>query len=295
MKKRIKTGLIGKDIGYTLSPVIHSAAGDITGVDVAYRVMDVQENRLPDVITGLKELGFSGFNATIPYKEKILDYVDEKSDVVEFLERANTMVVKNRTIKAYNTDWKGFLSDWLEKDVGRIEGATITILGAGGAAGAVFYALAKSGVRKVNVLNRNLKRARALVKKFKYKFYNLKGGVFSINNQNSVKQCISESGFLVNTTPVGTFPRVDDSPITIDFRLPDDIAFYDLIYRPEKTALAKAFEKYGKNTYGGTGMLIHQAALSFEIWTGILPDTGKLKSLIFMPPENNGQASGYTL
>lgn len=277
----ILLGLLGYPLGHSVSPALHKAAGETFGMDIHYYLFETGEGDLRDAVRGLRALGFTGCNVTIPYKEKILDYVDEKSEVVEFLGAANTLSFRGRSILAHNTDWQGFLQDWKEKEMGEIEGKNAVILGAGGSASAVLYALVQSGVGEVQIFNRHKERGEDLIEKFSKKFPDFNGRAYSIESMTKLPQALKSAHILINTTPVGMFPDKDRMPIHIPRSINPEIKYYDLIYNPVKTKIAEKLEKSGIKAVCGSGMLVHQAAFAFRQWFGLEPDTKAMSIAAF--------------
>lgn len=275
MKQKL-LGLLGYPLGHTVSPVLHRVAGESFGMDIVYLPFEVKRPFLKDALKGLQVLGFTGCNVTIPYKEDILRFVDEKSDVVEFLGATNTLSFRGGHIIADNTDWEGFLSAWRDAGMCEIEGKSAVVLGAGGASDAVVYALMESGVKSVMVFNRNRDRALKLMEKFKEKYPYIEGNAYSLNNHPKFANLLKSSDILINTTPVGMFPDVDRMPVIIPKKINPDLNFFDLIYNPAETMLMKQFEDRGIKVSGGLGMLVHQASFAFKKWFGLVPDTGRM-------------------
>ncbi len=268
----ILLGLLGYPLGHSVSPALHRAAGETFGMNIHYYLFETEEADLRDAVHGLRALGFTGCNVTIPYKEKILDYVDEKSEVVEFLGAANTLSFRGRSVLADNTDWQGFLRDWKEKEMEEIQGKNAVILGAGGSASAIVYSLAQSGVSEVQVFNRHKERAEELIEKFAGKFPDFNGKAYSIDSMTKLPQALKSADILINTTPVGMFPDTERMPIHIPRSINPEMKYYDLIYNPVKTKMAEELEKLGIKAVCGSGMLVHQAAFAFRKWLGLEPD-----------------------
>ncbi|MCD4784412.1 MAG: shikimate dehydrogenase [Candidatus Eremiobacteraeota bacterium] len=269
-------GLLGYPLGHTVSPILHRVAGESFGMDIVYLPFEVKGHCLGDALKGLQVLGFTGCNVTIPYKEEILRFVDEKSDVVELLGAANTLSFRGGRVIADNTDWEGFLSAWRDAGLCEIEGKSAVVLGAGGAADAVVYALVESGVKSVMVFNRNRDRALELIEKFKDKYPHIEGNAYSLNNHPKFANLLKSTDILINTIPVGMFPDTDRMPVKIPKKINPNLNFFDLIYNPGETMLMSQLKARGIKVSGGLGMLVHQAAFAFKKWFGLLPDAGKM-------------------
>jgi len=277
-KKQFLMALLGCPLEHSVSPGIHKAGGKALGVDLQYLLFDIRPEDLEDTVWGIKALGFKGCNVTIPYKERILDFVDEKSFEVEFLGASNTLTISKKAIKADNTDWKGFLRDWEQKDLGKIEGKSAVILGSGGAAYAILFALAESGISKVYVFNRDIKRAEKMLGKFQERYSFLEAEPYFLSDKSGIMRHLKTADILINATPIGMYPYIDKTPIPMPVEVKNNLICYDLIYNPLKTRLVLDMEKLKVRALGGLGMLINQAALSFEIWTNAKPDLEKMKN-----------------
>ena len=267
-------GLLGYPLGHSISPVLHKTAGEVFGIDIDYHLFEVKEIDLEDALRGLRALGFTGCNVTIPYKERVIKYVDEKSEVVEFLGACNTLSFRGRKTFGDNTDWAGFLQDWKDNEMGDIAGKRGVILGSGGAASAVVYALVQSGIEEIWLFNRHKERGEELSKKFRDKYPKLKARAYSLGANTQLNQAMKSFDILINTTPVGMFPNTGELPVRIPQLINPNLKYYDLIYNPQKTKMAEELEKQGVKVCGGIGMLVHQAALAFKRWLGLEPNTG---------------------
>lgn len=265
-------GLLGQRLEHTVSPVIHEAAALEMGMDLYYFPFEVEPDDLKQAVLGMKALKFAGANVTIPYKEKVLQYADEMSEVVEFIGAANTLIFRGDKIIAENTDWKGFLRSWEEMGMGSVQGNFAVVIGSGGAADAVLYALVESGLGRVHVFNRNRKRAEKLLDKFTTKYPHLLSESYFLSDETNIAESLKSADILINATPVGMYPYIDDLPIKLRDDINSNLRCYDLVYNPIKSRLVEEMEKRNRKAAGGLGMLIYQAALSFELWTGMEPD-----------------------
>ncbi len=271
MITNLLAGLLGCPLGHTVSPALHKAAAAQFSMDLNYFPFEVEKHNLKDALKGMQVLGFSGCNVTIPYKEHILDFVTEQSDVVRFLGAANTLTFRGNMVFADNTDWEGFLRSWDESNLGSIEGKSAVIIGAGGAADAVFYALAERGIRETIIFNRDKERGEKLAEKFIEKYPHLECKAYALSHKSGISTALKTADILINTTPSGMHPAPDNMPISIPSTINQSLVYYDLIYNPVKTKLAIELEKRGIKTACGLGMLVHQAALAFKRWFGMEP------------------------
>ncbi|MGN0940456.1 MAG: shikimate dehydrogenase [Selenomonadaceae bacterium] len=269
-------GVIGCPIAHSLSPVIQNAAISKSGLDYVYIAMPVEKEALAEAVNGLKSLGFTGFNVTIPHKEAIIPLLDKIDESAQMIGAVNTVVNNQGVLTGYNTDVDGFVGAL--KDVGyEIAGKSVAVLGAGGAARAVLCGLIREGAKEISVGVRNPAKAMAVVNDFS-KYFPIE--VFEWHD-DAFKNKTKNANLIVNTTPLGMYPNVDAMPpVDFDF-VSDDAFFYDIIYTPMPTMLMKEAEKRGHRTLGGAAMLVKQGAIAFKLWTGIAPDeTIMMKRLI---------------
>jgi shikimate dehydrogenase len=256
-------GLVGHPLEHTASPAIHNAAFRALGLNAVYLVFDVEPTMFEDAIKGLKALKVCGFNVTIPYKERIIPLLTHVDPSAARVGAVNTVKLDGVSLIGYNTDVAGFLAPLLKLNL-KLNEITALILGAGGAAKACVRALLDAGCRELIVLNRSLERALNLSKQHSNR---LKVGPL---NEESLKEAVSRATLVVNTTPVGMYPNVDESIIPKAL-LRSDLIVYDLVYRPPQTKLLKEAKEVGATTIPGYKMLLEQAAESFRIWTGLEP------------------------
>jgi len=216
-------------------------------------------------VDGIKSLNIVGVNVTIPHKEKVLSYLDEVSHQARMIAAVNTIHNKEGRLIGYNTDGDGFIES-LKKEGGFYpEGKQTLLLGAGGAAYAISYALIKADLRKMVIANRTYARGRILLEHLEKIFLDkCELSLIEFDKRNS-PQIMSETDLLINTTSVGMYPG--DPPLINPEVLPEDIFIYDVIYN-RKTELLKIAEEKKIPSLRGLEMLIYQGALSFEIWTG---------------------------
>jgi len=253
-------GLIGWPVGHSLSPAMHNSAFAALSLNWRYAPLPVRPERLGEAVAGLRALGFVGTNVTVPHKEAVMSYLDEVTPEAQAIGAVNTIVVSEGKLIGHNTDWRGFLTALSEGGFDP-HGKRAVVLGAGGAARAVVYALAQAGAQ-VAVLNRTLARAQALVQGFSPLFSSLP------LTPQTVEMQTAETHLLVNTTPVGLWPEVDRSPWPEDLAFPGHLTVFDLVYNPRQTKLLRQVRSAGAKVIGGLGMLVHQGAAAFELWTG---------------------------
>lgn len=248
-------GVVGYPIPYTLSPALHTAALESQGVDAVYRKIVVSPEDWPDFLRGADRL--AGFNVTIPHKERARVFGDGG-----FVGAVNTVYRKNGQWAAANTDVDGFWNDWGEQGI-RADGRTVAVLGAGGAARAVLAAFHRHGARPKHLflMNRTPEKAAVLAAETRRQ-----GFSFPVTATDSgAEEILKSADVLINTTPQGQ-KAGDLSPVPPECLRPgQDI--YDLIYHWETPLMAAARARGGR-AVGGLGMLVHQAALAFDLWFG---------------------------
>jgi len=257
-------GLIGYPVEHSLSPAMHNSAFAARSLNWCYVPLPVPHERVGEAVAGLCALGFVGANVTVPHKEAVMSYLDHVTPEAQAIGAVNTIVVREGLI-GYNTDWQGFLTALSEGGFDP-QGKQAVVLGAGGAARAVVYALVQAGAQ-VTVLNRTPARAQALVQDFASLFPSLPLCSLPFTPQTLEEQT-AEAHLLVNTTPVGMWPEVDQSIWPEDLAFPGHLAVFDLVYNPCQTKLLRQTRAAGAKVIGGLGMLVYQGAAAFELWTG---------------------------
>ncbi|MFZ7101916.1 MAG: shikimate dehydrogenase [Peptococcaceae bacterium] len=269
------TGIIGNPLGHSLSPLMQNTFFDTLGLNSIYIPLKVTPENLEQVIAGLWALGFSGVNVTIPYKEEIIKYLTGITPEAEIIGAVNTLIRKEDGFWGDNTDGRGFINaltgetGWVPKD------KIIVILGSGGSARAVGISLAYRGVKKIFLINRNLKKAAELASTIKR--LGVSAEILDWENP-LVNKLTAESDLIINTTPLGMKPANGQMPpINTELMSPGQL-IVDLIYNPLETRLLREARGRGCRVQNGLGMLIHQGVLSFEIWTGRRPSLAGIKS-----------------
>lgn len=268
-------GLIGWPVSHSLSPAMHNAAAGALGLDWAYVPLPVHPDRLPDALRGLPALGFRGVNVTVPYKEAAISYLHAVYPIAQTIGAVNTINNSDGLLTGFNTDWSGFLAD-LETYNFVLDGRDCLVLGAGGAARAVVYGLANAGAR-ITVAARKSQQAEALAARMAESPGHARIRVVAFDHAAEAATDYYRP-LIVNTTPLGMAgSRVADSPWPDGAPFPDKAFVYDLVYNPDRTRLLEQAAAAGCRTANGLGMLVEQAAESFEIWTGRRPDRAVMR------------------
>ena len=257
-------GVFGHPISHSLSPVMHNAAIKALNIDYIYVPFHVMPNDLEKAVDGIRSLDISGVNVTIPHKEQVIKYLDEVSEYALQIGSVNTIINENGRLKGDTTDGPGFLKS-VEAVWGKIDGSKVMILGAGGSAKAISYALARINC-KVVIANRTEERAKELSESLNAACGNDLSKAIGLHREELAEE-LHETNLLVNTTSVGMHPDVDGIPLPPDLLHPG-LKVYDLVYNPLKTRFVSEARSRKIEAVTGLGMLIYQGALSFEMWTG---------------------------
>ncbi len=254
-------GVIGDPIRHSKSPIMLNRAFRETGVNGVYAAFHVTPERLEQAIAGVRGLGFRGLNVTIPHKVEVMQFLDEISEGAQAIGAVNTIVNENGRLIGYNTDGIGYVRSLKEEAEPDLSGKTIVVLGAGGAARGILWALAQEGPAAIFVANRTEAKAVELAGSFPSAMR------ISAVPGNGLQSVVAEADVVVNTTSVGMSPNVDALPTDPAWLKPGAVAS-DLIYNPLKTAFLSRAEERGCRIHGGLGMFVYQGAYAFEYWTG---------------------------
>ncbi|UOQ46316.1 shikimate dehydrogenase [Halobacillus salinarum] len=258
----LKLGLIGYPVGHSLSPWIHNQLMDKAGLKGSYELMEIQPEDFDHRIQALKEMNLDGFNVTIPYKEKIINYLDEIDEAAEHLGAVNTVKLENGRWIGYNTDGIGYLKS-IQNRFPHVELSTrkILVLGSGGAARGIIFALAEAGCKEIDVANRTVGKAEELIKELEA---SLSATAIDLEQAS---QNIKDYDFIIQTTSVGMNPNPENQIIKLE-QLNERAIVSDIVYRPMETQFLRAAQAKGASIQFGHEMLLHQAVYSFQIWTG---------------------------
>ena len=255
-------GLIGHPVEHSFSPPMHNAAFEKLGMDYAYVAFDVEPQNLKSAIDGAKSLGIRGLNVTIPHKIEVMQYLDEIDEVAGLIGAVNTIDFKD--MKGYNTDGIGAVR--AIEEVTSIKDKNVVIAGAGGASRAISFYIAKYGASRLTILNRNVEKAQKLASDVSNS--GLIGDV-KADSISEIASILDDADILINTTPVGMHPNVNDEPIASASDMHEDLVVFDAVYNPNETGLLKEAVKAGAEPVFGIKMLLYQGAESFRIWTGV--------------------------
>lgn len=259
--------LLGSPVEHSQSPLIHNTAFQHLQLPCIYLAFDVKPENLKEAVEGLKAVNAIGFNLTMPHKQAVIPYLQELSDEAAIIGAVNTVKVEGNRLIGHNTDCKGFQLSL--QDVGfKAEGKKAVIAGSGGAARSVALALAKEKVSQLVLLNRSLHRAEEIAQMLHEATPEIDVKVASLNQENLARE-LEEAALLVNSTPLGMDEGGTESIVEDASILKPHLLVSDLLYYPPQTYLMKQAEAQGCKAVNGLNMLIWQAALAFEIWTGV--------------------------
>ena len=274
-------GLIGYPIGHSLSPWIHEHFLKKANLKGTYSIMEIApEANFSVEMERLKQKGMNGFNITVPYKQTIIPYLDHLDDNAQNIGAVNTVVNKDGKWIGYNTDGIGYLRS--------LEGAypelfankpqrRVLLLGAGGAARGIYYALVTSGFTHVDIANRTVNGALAIAE---LKAESTQSAVLSLQE---AEKNLASYDLIIQTTSVGMKPHIDQAIISLD-HLKHTSIVSDIVYQPLETAFLKEAQNLGARVHFGHTMLLYQAQYAFEIWTNQQVSLGdmddQLKSIL---------------
>jgi shikimate dehydrogenase len=259
-------GVIGWPVGHSISPAMQNAALRALGLDWLYLALAVQPQDVPAAAHGLRALGFAGVNVTIPHKVAIRAVMDDLSPEATAIGAVNTVIIRNGHMTGHNTDADGFLTALTAYGYTPASREAL-VLGAGGAARSIVYALARAGAR-VTIWNRTQERAAALIADL---IPHLPGASLRAipSAEQDLSAALDASGLVVNATSVGMKGGPPGSPLPDGLALRRDMTAFDLVYTPPLTPFLRQARAAGARTVGGLDMLVYQGAQALTLWTGL--------------------------
>jgi shikimate dehydrogenase len=242
---------------------MHNAAFEALKLDYVFLAFRVKPAEVESAVNGMRALNIRGLNITMPHKSTVIKHLDRVDLSAQIVNSVNTVLNKENLLFGFNTDGVGALKALKENGV-ELKGRKVLLLGAGGAARAIAYTMAKEA-DELAVLNRTVKQAQALAKLLE-KSFNKKISTGSLS-PTDIQSNLKDSDILINATSVGMKPRTEESPVPLKL-LRSNLAVMDIVYNPLETKLAKEAKAAGARVVSGVEMLIYQGAASFELWTG---------------------------
>lgn len=259
--------VVARPIKHSISPFIQNFAFDATGINGVYVAWDIPEEDLQESVQNVRRYDMFGINLSMPYKQVVIPFLDELNQAAQLIGAVNTVVNRQGQLIGYNTDGYGFFKA-LEKDDGfTVKDKIMTILGGGGAATSLIVQAALNGAKKINIFNQTqfLEETKAKAEKYA-EATGVELEVFPVEDQALIQEKILESDLLVNATSVG----MDGQSMVIanNTVLPAGLRVADVIYQPFETSFLAYARSKGLKASNGLGMLLYQAAKSFQLWTG---------------------------
>lgn len=258
-------GILGNPVHHSLSPLMHNAVFDKLGIPALYLPFEVARDRLEEAARGLRALGFCGVNVTIPFKEEIISCLDDLSPEAALYQAVNVVAIKDHKMVGYNTDGPGFIMALQEAGSARPQ--RCLLLGAGGAARSITIALAQTGARQITILDIDEAKADQLAEFVSSRTNSVCSAAKM--EQAAFSQAAADADLIVNCTPVGMYPRVEDSPAESLEAVPSQAVVCDIIYNPLETRLLAMAREKGLKTINGLPMFVHQGALTLKILLGV--------------------------
>lgn len=266
-------GVIGDPIAHSMSPDMHNDAFVNKAIDAHYQAFQVSTSDLECAVKGMKALGVSGFNVTVPHKTDIIPYLDHVDELASNIGAVNTVKYENGLYVGYNTDGLGFVKGLKEALESTFSTRKTLIVGAGGAARAIYYSLLSEGLLSIDIANRTKSRAERLIAENPYK---AKSKAISISE---AEMKLEHYDLIINTTSIGMKPNMDVMPLSLQ-KLQPHAFVSDIIYNPLETKFLSEAKARGAAIQNGLSMFIYQGELAFRIWTGLAPDIERMKSIV---------------
>ena len=262
-----KLGIFGYPIGHSLSPAFQQAALAHHAIDARYDAWETHPDALGDAVAALRGDDYLGANVTVPHKVAVMAHLDEIDELARLIGAVNTIVKRGGRLIGHNTDAGGFVEALRQAGGFDPSGKRTLLLGAGGAARAAAFALARAGVSELSIANRTLTRAESLVAELGGSANGVRA--LPLDAADGIAEAASRAQLVVNSTSVGMAhtPQESESPLPDGVLRPGAVV-YDMVYNPAKTPLLAQAEREGARPVGGLSMLIHQGAAAFELWTG---------------------------
>ncbi len=257
-------GVIGHPVEHSLSPLMHNAALTKLGLDYIYLPFPIQPQNLAKALDGFAAIGVVGFNATIPHKQAIIPLLSKIEPIAQAVGAVNTVFRQDDSWIGTNTDVEGFIAplQTLDRDWSQM---SAVVLGNGGAARAVVAGCTQLGCASIHVVGRNLQK----LSEFRDSWQDSPLKVnLKVHQWDSLPEIIKKANLLINTTPIGMYPNIENSPLDkrLFTHLSKGIICYDLIYTPSPTKFLQYAQQAEKTAIDGLEMLVQQGAAALKIW-----------------------------
>lgn len=262
--------VLGDPIAHSMSPSMQNDLFSFYNLEAEYLPFQVKQENLKDAVKGLKALGAAGFNVTVPHKSAILPFLDDIDELALNIGAVNTVVNQAGKFVGYNTDGLGF-SKGLEAQLPTLAGKKALIIGAGGAARAIYFSLAMLNSFAIDIANRTVEKAEKLVQDCPFSIFS------KALSLEAAAANLADYDLIVQTTLIGMHPNISASPVSLE-NLQTHAIVSDIIYNPLYTLFLKKAQQQGATIQNGLDMFVYQGALAFEKWTGIFPDVQRMRT-----------------
>ena len=259
--------VIGDPIAHSKSPSMHNAWFDDMNIDAAYIPLHVKGEALEMAVASLKTLGASGWNVTIPHKQTILPFLDELDSLAEKMGAVNTVLrLPDGRLKGYNTDGAGFVHS-LEEVIGTDKkDQEVLLIGAGGAARGIAFALQQYGYHKITITNRTVAKAGEIIAEL--------GEGVAVSTRDA-EDSLNKFGIVIQSTSAGLANSEFKMPLSLE-KLREGAIAADIVYNPLMTPFLISAQQKGAEAVNGLGMFVHQGAIAFNYWLGQYPNTNNM-------------------
>ena len=269
-------GIIGYPLGHSLSPGMHNYVYKSLAINARYNKWEVSELDLKNEFTRITNENFIGANVTVPYKEKIIPFLDELDNDSKITGAVNTIFKQNGKLLGFNTDIYG-IKECLNKKFADNDIDNVVLLGSGGAAKAVMYALLQRGLKNISIINRTKLNTNQMLDNFKKFKFNSE--YLDFDDKDKINQKCMESNLIVNTTTIGMKGSMMEGSSPLDIKsINNKNIVFDLVYNPRITKLIEIANNKNAEIIEGIDMLVYQAIRSIEIWTEITPSFDIMKN-----------------
>ncbi|SFL33885.1 shikimate dehydrogenase [Paenibacillus sp. 1_12] len=266
-------GVFGDPIHHSKSPIMLNRAFEESGINAVYAAFHIKQGQLKAAIDGIRTLQFRGVNVTIPHKVEVMEYMDEIDEGARIIGAVNTIINEDGRLIGRNTDGIGYVRSLKEETGIDLRGKHVLMLGAGGAARGVAYALAMEGAAHIYIANRTRDKAIELAQTISS--FTTATGL----GMDEIGDMVGKVGLIVNNTSVGMYPNVDAVPMDTSLIL-DSTVVSDLVYNPLVTKFLCESEARGAAIHSGLGMFIYQGAFAFEYWTGTTAPVAAMRQAV---------------
>ena len=255
-----------------MSPVMHNDLFRFYEIDAHYQALHVKKEDLQHAVLGLKAIQISGFNVTVPHKVDILPMLDRLDPLAEAIGAVNTVVNEDGELVGYNTDGEGSVKG-IMNIIPDLSDQRILIVGAGGAARAIYFTLASMGIKNIDMTNRTSEKASELIEQCPYPVYS------QVLVREEAEEQLGQYDIIIQTTSIGMAPDIVCQPLSLH-NLKENSFVSDIIYNPLETSFLRSAREKGARTQNGIDMFVLQGALAFKKWTNILPNQDRMEKLV---------------